>query len=156
MKKTVVTLMMALLFSLGASVLAQVASAEILGIDETRPRSPELSAIRHDNSVGEVVITVRALDASGNPVAGAEVSWLIKNSKDSPAYVVGSSASMAAMLGRVYKGEDLSVAGGVTNSAGEAYLVVDARTAGDITIVANVAGVAAKTYEGRDMRIVWF
>ncbi|MCA9835737.1 MAG: Ig-like domain-containing protein [Trueperaceae bacterium] len=139
-----------------SSAWAQVASAEILGVDETRPHSVELEALRPDGSVGEVIIRVRALDGSGNPVAGAPVSWLVKNSKTTPAYVVGSSASMAPMLGRAYAGADLSVDGGVTDENGEAYLVVDARTSGDTRVAVNVGGMDAKTYDGNDMRIVWF
>ena len=156
MKKIILSIFAVCALFLMGSALAQVASAEIQGIDETRPHSLELDAIRRDGSVGEVVITVLALDASGNPVAGAAVSWLVKNSKETPAYVVGSSASMAAMLGRAYAGADLTIDGGVTDENGEAYLVVDARTSGDTRIAVNVGGIDAKTYDGNDMRIVWF
>ncbi len=156
MKKIILSIFTACALVLTSTALAQIATAEIQGIDETRPHSIELDAVRLDGSVGEVVITVLALDAGGNPVAGAAVSWVVQNSKETPAYVVGSSAAMAAMLGRAYKGADLSVDGGVTNENGEAYLVVDARTSGDTKVAVNVGGIDAKTYDGNDMRIVWF
>ena len=148
--------LIAAIFFVSASAFAQVASAEILGVAETRAKSPGLSGLVRDDSVGEVVILIRALDAAGNPVADAPLSWSVKNSSDNAAYVVGSSASMSQLLERVFKVMPISLDGGVTDANGEAYLVVDSSAVGDMSIAVNVGGVDAKTYDGGDMRVVWF
>lgn len=137
------------------AVLAQVATAEFLGVDPTAPHSRGVAAWSHDGSVGEVVLTIEARDADGNPVAGAAVAWSVRNTTDSLVFVVGSSAMMGGGA-TVYNGRIVDLDGGVTDADGRAYLVLDSQTAGDARIHAEVDGVAAETYNGGDIRVVWF
>ena len=134
---------------------AAVATAEVLGIAETRPRSPEASGALEDDSVGEVIVRVRALDASGAPVAGAPVVWTLTNRTSGAAYVVALSAEHDLPI-LVFGSFETTVDGGVTDENGEAYLVLDARTAGDVSMVVHVGEQEAATDDGSDMRIVWF
>lgn len=154
MKRTAASLAVLAALVLGAA-FAQVESAEVLGIADTRPSSTGSSALYQDDSVGEVLVRVRALDAGGNPVPGASVSWVLTNRTAATAYVVGSSAAGAYPV-ILFGGSDTTVDGGVTDENGEAYLVVDARSAGDVSMVITVGGVEAKSYDGSDMRVVWF
>lgn len=131
------------------------ATAEILGVEMTRAHSTHVYALSRDDSVGEAVIEIRALDADGNPVAGAPVEWMIHNNGSTIAYVVGSS-DMASMFVAVTSVADVTVDGGVTDADGRAYLVVDAFTTSDISVAVTAGGVEAKTYRGKDMRVVWF
>ncbi len=146
--------LLAVLFAL-FSAHAQVTTAEVLGIAETRPHSEAGTALYEDGSVGEVIVRVRALDAGGNPVAGAAVAWVLTNSTTGTAYVVGSSADHDVPL-ILIGSSDLMVEGGMTDENGEAYLVVDSRSAGDVSMVVTVGELEAKTYDAGDMRVVWF
>lgn len=134
---------------------AQVATVEVQGVEATRPQSPDDTGMVLDESVGEVNIVIVAMDADGNPVADAPVSWTVLNATETPVYVVGSSAMMEEMQMAEMESE-LMIDGGVTNEAGEAYLVVDSATAGDTKVFVTVDEVEGKTYDGRDMRVVWF
>lgn len=134
---------------------AQVASAELLGVAETRPPSEASAALYADGSVGEVVVRVRALDASGNPVVGAAVSWTLTNRTTAPAYVVDSSGDLSSVL-LLLGSHQQTLDGGVTDENGEAYLTIDARSQGDVSLAVTVDGADAKTYDGGDMRVVWF
>jgi hypothetical protein len=138
------------------AVLAQVAAAEVQGVETTASHSTGVSGWLHDGSVGEVTVLVRALDADGNPVAGAPVLWTVRNRTDAIVYVVGSSAMMGGDPIGTYSGMLKSVDGGVTDANGEAYLVVDSQTPGDASVLVTVGGVQGETYRGRDMRVVWF
>ena len=151
------------LYILGFSLLgllslasAQVASAEFQGVETTAAKSPEASATLRDESVGETQVLVRALDADGNPVAGAAVSWTLQNRTSEPVHVVGSSVSMGEMLETLAGEAELMLDGGVTDENGEAYLVLDSGTAGDASVIVMVDEVQGETYRGRDMRVVWF
>lgn len=133
---------------------AQVATAEVQGVELTAAKSPEGTGAVMDESVGEKTILVIALDADGNPVADAPVSWTIANGTENTVYVVGSSHMMEATMA---EGEaELVVDGGVTNENGEAYLTVDSETPGDTKVLVTVGEVEGKTYRGKDMRVVWF
>jgi len=156
MKRIVIALSTAFGLLLLGNALAQVATVEIPGVETTAAKSSGLTALLMDGSVGEVKIVLRAVDANGDPVEGAAVSWTVKNSKDSVVYVVGSSATSQRMLMRAFKGMDLAVDGGTTDANGEAYLVVDSMTSGDTKVLVTVDEVAGKTYRGKDMRVVWF
>lgn len=142
-------------FTASIAFAQDVATAEILGVEMTRPPSTHVFALVYDDSVGEAVIEIRALDADGNPVAGAPVEWRIHNNGSTIAYVVGSS-DMSSMLAPVTTAADVTVDGGVTDADGRAYLVVDAFTTSDVSVAVTIGGVDAKTYRGRDMRVVWF
>jgi hypothetical protein len=133
---------------------AQVSSAEILGIDDTRPHSAPGTALIQDGSVGEVTVRVRALDGGGNPVANAPVVWTLTNRTDRPAFVVGGGEGWP--LGLIVFGRDTLTLEGMTDADGVAYLVVDAQTAGDVSIAVRAGDVDAKTYDGNNMRVVWF
>lgn len=134
---------------------AQVTTAEVLGVAETRAHSSGSSALYQDGSVGEVLVRVRALDAGGNPVPGASVSWVLTNRTTAPAYLVGASAEGRYPVLLVGSG-DTELDGGVTDANGEAYLVLDARSAGDVVVKVTIEGMEAKGYDGSDMRVVWF
>ena len=140
----------------GSAVLAQVAVAEFPGVETTAAHSPDFSGWLRDGSVGEVTVLVRALDADGNPVAGAPVMWTVHNRTDSVVYVIGSSAMMGDMPILTYNGVLRDIDGGVTDENGEAYLVVDSHTVGDASVIVMVDGVQGVTYRNRDMRVVWF
>jgi len=144
------------LFGVFGLAAAQVASAEFQGVDATAPKSPEASATLRDESVGETSVLVRALDAEGNPVAGATISWTVINSTGETVYVVGSSASMDELLEQVDGEAELMLEGGVTDENGEAYLIIDSATAGDASVAVTVDDVAGETYSGGNMRVVWF
>ncbi|UCH25310.1 MAG: hypothetical protein JSV66_15470 [Trueperaceae bacterium] len=157
MKRNLLGLITLLGIALAGSALAQVATVEVVGVEATAPHSPSVvNALLRDESVGEVAVVIRALDAGGNPVAGAAVSWRVQNRTGNTVYVVGSSAVMAQMLERAVEGFDLAIDGGVTDADGHAYLVVDSATSGDARVYVTVDGVDGKTYDGRDMRVVWF
>ena len=155
MKRGLLSLGFALLSVFGLAA-AQVATAEFQGVDATAPKSPEASATLRDESVGETTILVRALDAEGNPVAGATVAWTVINSTSELVYVVGSSATMDEMLEQVDGETEVMLEGGVTDENGEAYLIVDSATAGDARVAVSVNEVAGETYSGGNMRVVWF
>ncbi|CAN5908150.1 hypothetical protein BH24DEI2_BH24DEI2_23480 [soil metagenome] len=152
MKRPFVLLALATLF--GGAALAQVSSADILGVDETRPHSETGTALFADDSTGEVTVRVRALDANGDPVAGAPVSWTLSNRTSALAYVVGSSAESGVLL--VFGSSELPLEGGATDANGEAYLTIDAQSAGDVSLAVTVGGVDAKAYDGNNLRVVWF
>jgi len=137
---------------------AQVATVEVQGVEATRPQSPGDTGMALDESIGEVQIVIIAMDAGGNPVADAPVSWTVTNATEEAVYVVGSSAMMEDMAEDMMAEMDteLVIDGGVTNESGEAYLVVDSATAGDTRVFVTVDEVEGKTYDGRDMRVVWF
>ena len=156
MKQIVLALLGLATLGLAASALGQVTTAEVLGVETTAAASPDGSGSLRDNSVGEVTIVVRALDANGNPVAGAQVAWSVQNRTENVMYVVGTSASMEALSTAAYSSAQVAVDGGVTDADGKAYLVVDSPTPGDARVFVTVGGVDGKTYRGRDMRVVWF
>ncbi len=147
---------LAFAFAFGALAQAQVATAEVLGVETTSAPSTGVDAWLEDGSVGEVQVTVRALDANGNPVAGAPVQWRVDNLGSMIVYVVGSSAGVPGAPLSVYTAVDTHVDGGVTDANGEAFLLVDSMFSGDARVFVTVGGVDGKTYRGRDMRIVWF
>ena len=151
MKRLFLGLFVALL---GVS-FAQVASVEVQGVEATRPQSPDDTGMMFDESIGEVQIVIIAMDADGNPVAGAPVSWTVLNAKETPVYVVSSSSMMDDTMTAEMETE-LMIDGGMTDENGEAYLVVDSATAGDTKVFIMVDEVEGKTYDGRDMRVVWF
>ena len=151
-------ILLALAFSglIASAAFAQdVATAEILGVEMTRPHSTHVFALVRDDSVGEAIIEVQALDGDGNPVAGAPVQWMLSNNGSTIAYVVGSS-DMSSTLVPVTMSADVTVDGGVTDAEGRAYLVVDAFQTSDVSVAVTIGGVEAKTYRGRNMRVVWF
>jgi hypothetical protein len=157
MKRNLLGIIMLLGLALAGSALAQVATVEVLGVETTAARSASVvDALLKDDSVGEVAVVIRAVDAGGNPVAGAAVSWRVQNRTGNTVYVVGSSATMAPMLERAVEGVELAIDGGVTDADGNAYLLVDSATSGDSRVFVTVDGVDGKTYRGRDMRVVWF
>lgn len=155
MKRITSSLVVLLAILAGLASAQEVAKAEFQGVDITLPHSPGVSGWLADGSVGEARIVVTARDASGNPVAGAPVVWTVMNSKPNVAYVV-STNSAATMRAHAYKGVPLVVDGGVTDSEGRAFIVIDSLTSGDLKAAVTVGGVAAKTYDGGDMRVVWF
>lgn len=140
---------------LAPAALAQVASAEIVGIGTTAAHSRGASGWTLDGSVGEVEIVVLALDAAGNPVAGAPVTWTVQNGTENVVYIVDASAPLPAGA-HAHQGADLTLDGGVTGADGRAYLTVDSLTAGDARFPVTVGGAEAKDYSGSDMRVVWF
>lgn len=154
---TLVVLSAALALLLGGTAAAQgeVAAAEILGVETTAAHSRGIAGWARDGSVGEVPIQVRALDASGNPVAGAEVVWTITNATPNLVYAVEASGAMEALPLRVYSARPVVVRG-TTDADGIATLVLDSATAGDASIAVTVDGMPAQTYRERDMRVVWF
>ena len=156
MKNIPIVLAAVLLFAPAAMAQGEVSSAEILGIDTTLPHSPYAAGYVMDDSVGEAVITVVALDAEGNPVAGAPVEWRVANNGSGAAYVVGSSREQPQGLAVVGRGEERPIDGGVTGADGRAHLVVDSFRSGDATVSVTVGGVEAETYSGGGMRVVWF
>lgn len=153
MKKFILVLALAALASIS---MAQVAKVEVQGVETTKAHTRGISAIVRDGSVGEAIVVIKAVDEAGNPVAGAAVTWTLKNNKANPVYAVGTSASMNLMLERVFEGQSVEIDGGVTDENGEAYFVVDAGASADAKVYVTVDGVAGKTYRGKDMRVVWF
>ena len=151
-------LFVGLVFVLAGFGLAQVATVEVQGVEATRPQSPGDTGMALDESIGEVQIVIIAMDAGGNPVADAPVSWTVMNATEEAVYVVGSSTMMEDVAEDMMAEMDteLVIDGGVTNENGEAYLVVDSATAGDTKVFVTVDEVEGKTYDGRDMRVVWF
>ena len=143
----------ALLF---AAAQAQVASAEVQGVETTSAPSMHVQAWQQDGSVGEVRVVVVAYDDEGNPVSGAPVTWRVDNLGSDLVYVVGASTDLAEVPLTAYTAMDLTIDGGTTNADGEAYLIVDSMTSGDARVFVTVGGVEGKTYRGRDMRVVWF
>lgn len=160
MNRSVFVLALTALLTLVAGAHAQqsgeVASAEIPGVEATRSHSQNVQAWRLDDSLGEVRVVVRALDADGDPVAGAPVQWRVANLGDTLVYVVGASTDLPDVPLSAYTVRELTIDGGTTDDAGEAFLVLDAMSAGDARVFVDVGGVEAKTYDGRDMRVVWF
>lgn len=144
----------ACLAAAAAYAQGSVASAEFKGVDMTLPHSPGVSGWLADGSVGEGTIVVLALDASGNPVAGAPVTWTVNNATDAVVYVVAGDG--VADVVPAYNGMPVSITGGTTGPDGTARLVVDSLTPGDTKVAVEVGGVGAETYSGGDMRVVWF
>lgn len=150
-------LLLGLLVAFVGLGFAQVATVEVQGVEATSAKSPDDTGMVLDESVGEVKVVIVALDADGNPVADAPVSWTVLNAAEGPVYVVGSSAMMdTTMTDMAEMDAELIIDGGLTDANGEAYLVVDSATAGDTKVFVTVDEVAGKTYDGRDMRVVWF
>lgn len=156
MKKFGVAFAVVLFVASIAFAQSEVASAEIQGIDTTLPHSRYVSGYMLDDSVGEAVITVLALDADGQPVEGAEVVWTVTNRGSNLGFVVGSSSDRPQSLVTVRGSQERTVDGGVTGPDGRAYLVVDSFRSGDIVVTVTVGGVPAETYSGGGMRVVWF
>lgn len=155
MKQKVLGLILALFIALTTTGLAQVASAEVQGVETTAAKSAQ-GADMLDESVGEVQVLVIALDADGSPVEGAAVSWTVQNNGAEPVYVLHTSGMMEMMENAAEAGAELMVDGGVTNEKGEAYITVDSGAAGDSKVFVMVDDVEGKTYRGKDMRVVWF
>lgn len=154
-RSTLFVIVVAVLFG-GLAAAQQVATAEFQGVDFTLPHSPGVSGWLADGSVGEARIVVLALDADGNAVAGAPVMWTVRNAVSDVAYVVDASAD-DHQLATAYEGADLVVQGGVTDADGQAFLVLDSLTAGDLTAIATVGSATATSYDGGEaMRVVWF
>lgn len=149
-------ILLAALVALGSISMAQVAKVEVQGVETTKAHTRGIGAIVLDGSVGEAMVVIKAVDEAGNPVAGAAVTWTLKNNKANPVYAVGHSGSMQLMLKRVFEGQSVEIDGGITDNNGEAYFVVDAGMTADAKVYVMVDGVAGKTYRGKDMRIVWF
>jgi len=156
MKYKLVGLLSSMVIAFISLSFAQVATVEVQGVEATAAKSPGLTALLHDGSIGEVTVLVIATDANGNPVEGADVSWRLENRTTNPVYAVGSSAMMGSFLERASGQYEIAIMGGVTNAAGEAYLVIDSSMSGDARVYVMVEGVEGKTYDGRDMRAVWF
>jgi ABC-type uncharacterized transport system substrate-binding protein len=156
MKYKVLGFLVAGFITLASVSFAQVASVEVQGVEATAAKSQGLTALLRDGSVGEVTVLIKVSDASGNPVEGAEVSWRVESSTDATVYAIATSASMARILERALGNSDVSFAGGTTDANGEAYLIVDSQSAGDAMVYVSVDGVEGKTYDNRDMRVVWF
>lgn len=148
-------LMLVVLLVMGLA-FAQVDKVAVQGVETTRAHTRGIGAIANDGSVGEAAIKIIVTDAAGNPVEGATVVWKVKNQKASPVYVVGTSGSAQLMLVRVFEGQTIEIAGGVTDENGEACLKLDSATKGDAKVYVTVDGVEGKTYRGKDMRVVWF
>lgn len=149
-------ILLAALVALGSISMAQVAKVEVQGVETTKAHTRGISSIVYDGSVGEAMVVIKAVDEAGNPVAGAAVTWTLKNNKANTVYAVGHSGSMTLMLERVFEGQSVEVDGGLTDENGEAYFVVDAGMTADAKVYVTVDGVAGKTYRGKDMRVVWF
>lgn len=144
------------LLALAPVALGQVATAEVQGVEATSPTSRHAQAWQADGSVGEVRVLVRALDAAGDPVAGAPVTWRVENIGDDVVYAVDASAGLPSAPLSAHTVQELEIDGGTTDANGDAWLVLDSMTAGDVQVYITVGGVEAKTFDGRDMRIVWF
>ncbi len=157
MRKAIVVLLgLGALFGTLATAQSQVATVEFQGVDMTMPHSPGVSGWLSDASVGEARIVLKALDAAGNAVPGAQVAWSITNSTDQVVYAVATSA-VDELRATAYTGHTLVVDGGTTGPDGLAYLILDSLTAGDAKAAATVDGMAATTYDGKDtLRVVWF
>jgi hypothetical protein len=155
MRRTLV-LAIALVSLTAGTALAQgqVASAEFQGVDMTLPHSRGVSGWMADGSVGEGTVVVLALDAAGNPVAGAPVAWTVTNATDSVVYVVAGNGVSDVLS--AYNGMALSITGGTTGADGTARLVVDSLSSGDARVAVEVGGMEAETYSGGSMRVVWF
>lgn len=144
------------LFALSAAAGAQVATAEVQGVEATSPASRHVQAWQADGSVGEVRVRVRALDAAGEPVADAPVTWRVENMGEAVVYVVDASAGLPSAPLSAHTVQELEIDGGTTDADGDAWLLLDSMTAGDVRVYITVGGIEAKTFDGRDMRIVWF
>lgn len=134
----------------------QADSAEILGVEVTLPSSPIVSGWQLDDSVGEARIVVRALDANGDPVQGVPVQWRLQNRSANLAFVVGINGQSDFQTLSIYTVSDRVVDGGTTDADGRAYIVLDSRTSGDVSVSVTVGSVEASGYGGRSMRVVWF
>lgn len=156
MKKFVALFVLSAILLPFAFAQAQVDSAEIQGVEITLPHSPNVSGWQLDDSVGEARIVVLALDANGDPVEGAHVEWRLHNRSSNLAFVVGVSGDSDFDTASIYTVRDRLVDGGTTDADGRAYIVLDARTSGDVSVSVTVGGVEASGYGGRSMRVVWF
>lgn len=157
MKKLPYTLLALAATLLLSLAFAQVDLVEVLGVDATVPHSDEAAASVADDSVGEVRINVRAVDANGDPVEGATVTWRIENATGNPVQAVDSNAMTAEDEAvSASEGEPVEIEGGTTDENGEAFLVVDSATVGDATVHVVIDGVEGFTYSGGPMRVVWF
>lgn len=155
MKQKLLGLILTGLIALTTTTFAQVTSAEVQGVETTAAKSAEGADVL-DESVGEVQVLVIAMDADGNPVEGAAVSWTVQNNGSEPVYVLHTSGMMDMMENVVAAEAELVVDGGMTNENGEAYITVDSGAAGDSKVFVMVDDVEGKTYRGKDMRVVWF
>ena len=138
------------------TALAQVTSAEVQSVEATAAKSAEGTAAILDESIGEVRVLIIATDEAGNPVEGATVSWTVQNNGSDPVYVLSTSGMMDMDISAVDAETELMVEGGVTDANGEAYIIVDSEAAGDSKVFVMIDEVEGKTYDGRDMRVVWF
>lgn len=157
MKNWTLKLVAITLLALGATALAQVETVSILSVDVTSPTSDGVSAWRADDSVGEVTVRAQAVDADGNPVAGAEVVWTVENSTPQIAWIVASSGpALDASSKPVSDTTTLTLDGGTTNADGITTLTLDSDDAGDVNVYVEIDGVAGDAYRGGELRIVWF
>jgi hypothetical protein len=156
MKKFVALFVLLALLLPIALAQPQVDSVEIQGVEITLPHSPNVSGWQLDDSVGEARIVVRALDANGDPVEGAHVQWRLHNRTSNLAFVVGHSGDSDFGTVSIYSIRDRVVDGGMTDADGRAYIVLDSRTSGDVSVSVTVGGVEGSGYGGRSMRVVWF
>lgn len=80
-----------------------VAKVELQDVEVTAPASTGTTPTVASDDVGEVIVPVLATDKDGNPVAGVEVGWTVKNTGKAPLYVIssesaGASQNVAAIL----------------------------------------------------------
>lgn len=140
-----------------STAFAQVATVNILGVDPTSPSSDGYAAWSADRSVGEVTVRVEALDAAGDPVEGARVTWRIENSTPEIVWVVEMSGpGLGAASKPVADTAARTLDGGGTDADGETYIVLDAMHAADARVHVEIDGVAGEAYSGGALRIVWF
>lgn len=140
-----------------STAVAQVATVNILGVDPTSPSSDGFAAWSADGSVGEVTVRVEALDAAGDPVQGAQVSWRVENSTPEFVWVVEMSGPALGMASKpVADTAARTLDGGRTGDDGGAYIVLDAMRAADARVHVEIDGVAGEAYSGGALRIVWF
>lgn len=152
--KKIICFVASLVLLMSVAAFAQVTKAEIQGVEFTLPPSEVGSSGTHDGSVGEAEIVVIAMDANGDPVADAAVSWTLRNRKTGMVFVVNNSG-IDGLTG-IYGQASLMFDGGVTDAEGKASITLDASAAGDIDVRVSIDEVDASGYGGRNMRIVWF
>lgn len=140
-----------------STAFAQVATVNILGVDPTSPSSDGYAAWSADGSVGEVTVRVEALDADGDPVPGARVTWRVENATPEIVWVVDMSGpGLGGSSKPVADTADRTLDGGTTGADGGAYVVLDAMHAADARVHVEIDGVAGESYSGGGLRIVWF
>lgn len=140
-----------------STAFAQVATVNILGVDATSPTSDSFAAWIADGSVGEVTVRAQALDAAGDPVEGARVTWRIENSTPQIVWVVQTSGGEFGPGSKpVSDTAARTIRGGRTNADGEATIVLDAMDAADADVHVEIDGVPGDAYRGGALRIVWF